>query len=137
MVKYTCIKSMSAPASARAIAAAWPIPLVPPVTRAVCPSKENNLAVAVFAMFCKTRFFLELLELVMRCFQTLSISTCELSPVNPPNSRKLPRGGSTSGGRTRLLTTQRYPYRDFHTSFKPPKLTPNHSNHLALPLTNY
>jgi hypothetical protein len=33
---------MSAPASARAIAIAWPIPRVPPVTSAVCPSRENN-----------------------------------------------------------------------------------------------
>lgn len=38
---------MSAPASANAIAAAWPIPLVPPVTNAVCPSRENIFAVAV------------------------------------------------------------------------------------------
>ena len=37
---------ISAPASARAIAAAWPIPLVPPVTRAVCPSNENNFSIA-------------------------------------------------------------------------------------------
>lgn len=32
---------MSAPASARAIATAWPMPRVPPVTRAVWFSKEN------------------------------------------------------------------------------------------------
>ena len=51
MLKYTCIKIISAPASARAIAAACPIPLVAPVTKAVCPSKENILAVSIFAIF--------------------------------------------------------------------------------------
>jgi hypothetical protein len=51
MLKYTCIKIISAPASARAMAAACPMPLVPPVTRAVCPSKENILAVSRFAIF--------------------------------------------------------------------------------------
>ena len=45
--RYTCIRIISAPASANAIAAACPIPLVPPVTRAVWPSNENILAVAV------------------------------------------------------------------------------------------
>ena len=48
---FTCIRTISAPASARAMAAAWPIPLVPPVTRAVCPSRENIWAVAD-AMLC-------------------------------------------------------------------------------------
>jgi hypothetical protein len=33
---------MSAPASARARDMAWPIPLVPPVTRAVWPSREKS-----------------------------------------------------------------------------------------------
>lgn len=33
---------MSAPISASAIAIAWPIPLVPPVTRAVWPWRENK-----------------------------------------------------------------------------------------------
>lgn len=36
-----CINMMSAPASARAVAIAAPIPLVPPVTTAVLPSSEN------------------------------------------------------------------------------------------------
>jgi len=40
-VEYTCIKMISAPHSASASAAAWPIPLVPPVITAVCPSREN------------------------------------------------------------------------------------------------
>lgn len=38
----TCTRRMSAPASASAIAIACPIPRVPPVTRAVCPSRENS-----------------------------------------------------------------------------------------------
>ena len=51
MLNYTCIKIISAPASARAMAAACPMPLVPPVTKAVCPSKENIFAVSIFAIF--------------------------------------------------------------------------------------
>lgn len=42
---------MSAPHSANAIAAAWPIPLVPPVTTAVWPSRENIENAEVAAMF--------------------------------------------------------------------------------------
>ena len=49
--RYTCIRMISAPASASAIAAAWPIPRVPPVIKAVCPSRENIAAVAA-AIFC-------------------------------------------------------------------------------------
>lgn len=37
----TWTRRMSAPASARARATACPIPLVPPVIRAVWPSREN------------------------------------------------------------------------------------------------
>ena len=37
----TCIRMISAPASARAMAMAAPMPRVPPVTTAVLPSKEN------------------------------------------------------------------------------------------------
>lgn len=44
--RRTCINIISAPASASAMAAACPIPLVPPVTRAVWPSREKSLAVA-------------------------------------------------------------------------------------------
>lgn len=38
----TWIKTISAPASARAMAIACPIPLVPPVTIATLPLNENN-----------------------------------------------------------------------------------------------
>ena len=38
---------MSAPASAKPIATAWPIPRVPPVIRAVWPSREKNEAAIV------------------------------------------------------------------------------------------
>ena len=38
----TWTSRISAPASARAIAMACPMPLVPPVTNAVFPSRENN-----------------------------------------------------------------------------------------------
>lgn len=47
---YTCIKIISAPHSAKATAAACPIPLVPPVTSAVCPSRENIAIVAEAAI---------------------------------------------------------------------------------------
>ena len=40
-VHHTCIKIIFAPHSANAIATAWPMPLVPPVTTAVWPSREN------------------------------------------------------------------------------------------------
>ena len=46
----TWIRMMSAPASASAIATACPMPLVPPVTRAVCPSRENIAIVVLLAM---------------------------------------------------------------------------------------
>ncbi len=38
---FTCTRRISAPASAKASAMACPIPRVPPVTMAVCPSREN------------------------------------------------------------------------------------------------
>lgn len=50
MGKYTCIKITSAPHSAREMATAWPIPLVPPVITAVWPSRENIAIVAGVAM---------------------------------------------------------------------------------------
>ena len=40
--RSTWTRRMFAPASASAIAIAWPMPRVPPVTRAVCPSRENS-----------------------------------------------------------------------------------------------
>ena len=40
-VHHTCIRIISAPNSANAVALAWPMPLVPPVTTAVWPSREN------------------------------------------------------------------------------------------------
>lgn len=45
---------MSAPASARAIATAWPMPLVPPVMRAVCPSREKRALVVGDMVTCCT-----------------------------------------------------------------------------------
>jgi hypothetical protein len=42
---------ISAPHSASASAAAWPIPLVPPVITAVCPSRENIEKAEGAAMF--------------------------------------------------------------------------------------
>jgi hypothetical protein len=36
------MRMMSAPASARPMATAWPMPLVPPVIKAVWPSNENK-----------------------------------------------------------------------------------------------
>lgn len=59
---YTCIKMTSAPHSARAIAAACPIPLVPPVIKAVCPSRENiekAAGTAIIARGSKTNRCLE------------------------------------------------------------------------------
>jgi hypothetical protein len=53
-VSFTWIKRMSAPASARAIATAWPMPLVPPVMRAVCPSREKRALVAGDMVICCT-----------------------------------------------------------------------------------
>jgi len=41
---------MSAPASARAMATACPMPRVPPVMTAVCPSSENMLL--TFVLLC-------------------------------------------------------------------------------------
>ena len=38
---FTWTRRISAPASAKASAMACPIPRVPPVIRAVCPSREN------------------------------------------------------------------------------------------------
>lgn len=51
--KYICtwIKMISAPHSASATAAACPIPLVPPVTSAVWPSRENMFRVAEVMLF--------------------------------------------------------------------------------------
>jgi hypothetical protein len=43
----TWTRRMLAPASARARAMDWPIPRVPPVTRAVWPSRENSSCTAV------------------------------------------------------------------------------------------
>ena len=48
---HTWTSKMSAPASASAIAMACPIPLVPPVTRAVWPSSENNCCIEFMAEF--------------------------------------------------------------------------------------
>lgn len=45
MITWT--RRISAPASARAIVMAWPMPLVPPVTKAVCPSRENSCSTEV------------------------------------------------------------------------------------------
>ena len=60
-VHHTCIRIISAPHSANAMAAAWPMPLVPPVTTAVWPSRENiaNDEVAAIARidFCKSNCF--------------------------------------------------------------------------------
>ena len=41
MRQFTWTRRISAPASARARVIACPIPRVPPVTKAVCPSSEN------------------------------------------------------------------------------------------------
>ena len=50
----TCTNTMSAPASARAKAIAWPMPRVPPVTRAVLPVKENKdvTVAAIVGIIC-------------------------------------------------------------------------------------
>ena len=45
----TWTSKISAPASASAKAMACPIPLVPPVTRAVWPSSENNCCIEFMA----------------------------------------------------------------------------------------
>lgn len=50
---FTWTKMMSAPASARAIATAWPMPLVAPVMRAVCPSSEKRALVADDMICCE------------------------------------------------------------------------------------
>ena len=46
---------MSAPASARAMAMAWPMPRVPPVTTAVCPvseKSEETVAAILIVVLC-------------------------------------------------------------------------------------
>lgn len=62
LVMLTCTRSTSAPASANAIAIAWPIPRVPPVTRAVFPSREKS---------CWTEFILP--GVLSRCSLTCCI----------------------------------------------------------------
>lgn len=47
LTRSTCTRMRSAPASARAMAMAWPMPRVPPVRRAVCPSREKSALVAI------------------------------------------------------------------------------------------
>jgi hypothetical protein len=54
---------MSAPASANAIAIAWPIPRVPPVTTAVLPASENS--------FSNDSILLSLCELIVEKGQLL------------------------------------------------------------------
>ena len=49
----TWTSKISAPASASAKAMACPIPLVPPVTRAVWPSSENNCCIEFMADFAE------------------------------------------------------------------------------------
>lgn len=56
----TWIRMISAPASASAVAAARPIPLVAPVINAVCPSKENIFAVAVPIFAIESRILCQL-----------------------------------------------------------------------------
>lgn len=51
----TWTRIRSAPASARAMATAWPMPRVPPVTTAVWPSRENRLGVAILANWSCSR----------------------------------------------------------------------------------
>ena len=48
----TCTRRMSAPASARAMAIAWPIPRVPPVTRTVWPEREKSSFTEVMMGVC-------------------------------------------------------------------------------------
>ena len=48
----TWIRTMSAPASAIAIAIACPIPRVPPVTTAVFPESEKSFIVASMVLVC-------------------------------------------------------------------------------------
>lgn len=68
----TCIKTTSAPASARAIAMACPIPLVAPVTMAVLPCKSNRdepmpVSVLVMASSPSPRLCIVLVCTFSRC----------------------------------------------------------------------
>lgn len=53
--RRTWTRIRSAPASARAMATAWPMPRVPPVTTAVWPSRENRLGVAMLVNWSCSR----------------------------------------------------------------------------------
>jgi hypothetical protein len=79
-VKYTCIKIISAPHSANAIAASCPIPLVPPVIKAVCPSRENIENAEAVAILENDVYFSThvTLHLNMRCFVYLRVEILPL-----------------------------------------------------------
>lgn len=48
-VHLTCTRRTSAPDSANASVMDWPMPRVPPVTNAVCPSRENSFCMEFMA----------------------------------------------------------------------------------------
>lgn len=64
-VVFTWTRRILAPASARAIAIACPIPRVPPVTKAVWPSRLNSCCTDVIVLVLLLRFLLCLFERLM------------------------------------------------------------------------
>lgn len=85
----------SAPHSASPIAAAWPIPLVPPVTKAVCPSSEN-IAVPVAILS-------SLAQLKLRDLPNFELGICRAS-----KERSCPTAGRHHGGNSLFELPQRW-----------------------------
>jgi len=87
-VKYTCIKIISAPHSANAIAASCPIPLVPPVIKAVCPSRENIENAEAVAILENDVYF----QLMSHCTWTWDVLCtwelrfCHFTPMSGPRN---------------------------------------------------
>lgn len=75
----TCARMISAPASARATAIAWPIPRVPPVTRAIWPLRENS-SVTGGAMVSTVRVVLVVRKVLARV-QNSNPQWCEENSI--------------------------------------------------------